>query len=409
MKKIQLKYIAAGALLVASLVDNANAIPSYARQTGLDCKVCHTVFPELTQVGRDFKLNGYVMGGGESSLISKFAVMVQLDSTKHDSTQPGDKAVNFSQGSIFFGGKIYDKIGAFGQFTYENGDDENGAVFGVDLLDIRYANNTKVNGKNLVYGVTINNNLGISDLWNTTGSWRYPYAGGLEIGSTLFDPDMAPPMGGIGLYAMWNDLIYAEVGAYKGVKKTGAMQFFAWSTKAWDPATPYMDSTSPYARIAIQHNFGPNYFMLGGFAFQAKINPDPTSFTALDKYKDHAIDAEWQYDNGVHLITATASKIWETQTLNASMPGVDQTSDTTNAKISYYYNHKYGATFNYMTSSNSAGLSGNDATGTTFELDYLPTYKIRLSLQYNSYSKFGGTTTNASDNNNLYLNAWFMF
>ena len=401
--KTSLKYLAAGALLVGALVDNANAIPSFAKQTGLNCSVCHTVFPELTQVGRDYKLHGYTMGGGKTTLASKFAVMVQLDSTKHDTTQPGDKAINFSQGSIFFGGKIAKNVGVFSQFTYENGDDENGALFGVDLLDIRYANTKNINGKELIYGVTVNNNLGVQDLWNTTGAWAYPYAGGLEIGSTLFDPDMAPPVGGVGVYAMWDNLLYAEVSAYQGSKGTGLMQFFSWDTKTWDPTTPYLDQTSPYVRLAVQHNIGANYFMVGGFGFWTKINPDPTAGSVLTKYKDNGLDAEWQYDSGVNLITANASKVWETQTLT----GVDAKSDTTNAKISYFYNHKYGATIDYRISTNTD--TGNDATGLTYELDYMPTQKIRLAAQYNTYSKFGGTSTGSSDNNNVYLNAWFMF
>jgi iron:rusticyanin reductase len=39
----------------------ASAVPSFARQTGMACAACHTVFPELTPFGREFKLNGYVI------------------------------------------------------------------------------------------------------------------------------------------------------------------------------------------------------------------------------------------------------------------------------------------------------------------------------------------------------------
>src|ERR1035438_1257800 len=39
----------------------AVAVPSFARQTGMACAACHTVFPELTPFGREFKLNGYVL------------------------------------------------------------------------------------------------------------------------------------------------------------------------------------------------------------------------------------------------------------------------------------------------------------------------------------------------------------
>src|SRR5580704_833329 len=44
-------------------VPTAYAIPSYARQTGFPCKSCHYMPPELTPLGRAFKLNGYTMAG----------------------------------------------------------------------------------------------------------------------------------------------------------------------------------------------------------------------------------------------------------------------------------------------------------------------------------------------------------
>ena len=43
----------------------ANALPSYARQTGQPCGTCHTDFAGLTPYGRLFKIGGYTAGGGE--------------------------------------------------------------------------------------------------------------------------------------------------------------------------------------------------------------------------------------------------------------------------------------------------------------------------------------------------------
>ena len=68
-------------LLTLIAVDNAYAVPSFARQTGLDCMACHTAFPELTQMGRDFKLRGYTMGGGETKMPLPLAAMVMADAT----------------------------------------------------------------------------------------------------------------------------------------------------------------------------------------------------------------------------------------------------------------------------------------------------------------------------------------
>src|SRR5207245_1532210 len=47
------------ALLLSPLT--ASAVPSFARQTGLDCGTCHLSWLELGPVGRAFKLGGYTL------------------------------------------------------------------------------------------------------------------------------------------------------------------------------------------------------------------------------------------------------------------------------------------------------------------------------------------------------------
>src|SRR5438094_728359 len=49
--------VAVGTTLAPS---DGEAVPGFARQTGLSCQACHTIFPELTPFGRQFKLNAYV-------------------------------------------------------------------------------------------------------------------------------------------------------------------------------------------------------------------------------------------------------------------------------------------------------------------------------------------------------------
>ena len=44
----------------------AEALPSFARQTGQLCGTCHTDYPGLTPYGRLFKMNGYTTAGGGS-------------------------------------------------------------------------------------------------------------------------------------------------------------------------------------------------------------------------------------------------------------------------------------------------------------------------------------------------------
>src|SRR2546430_3918128 len=54
------RALCGAALLSVLTAPAALAVPSFARQTGMACEACHTVYPELTHFGRVFKANGYV-------------------------------------------------------------------------------------------------------------------------------------------------------------------------------------------------------------------------------------------------------------------------------------------------------------------------------------------------------------
>src|SRR5262249_43462625 len=64
---------AALAVYVANYTNHTLGTPSFARQTGLACSACHTHYPELTAMGRAFKLNGYVFRRGSDSIAARNA------------------------------------------------------------------------------------------------------------------------------------------------------------------------------------------------------------------------------------------------------------------------------------------------------------------------------------------------
>lgn len=455
MKKSFTKYLVAGALLATVGVTNAYAIPSFARQTGFDCAVCHTVFPELTQTGREFKMRGYTMSNGEKkSLFSPLSAMVMVDVTNNTNNDNGNDviakngAITIPQISLFYGGKITDKSGAFIQVTDspsrylpESKDLGNGNVH-IDNMDIRYADSLSLANKELIYGVTVNNNPSMSDLWNSTPAWTFPYAQtGMShaptTGTAQVDGSLGQAVGGVGAYAMWNDLLYAELAVYRSAKPGGIMGLFGWKNQALKGDIvndiSLVQGTSPYARVALQQNFGDHYVMVGGYMMNTKINPAVYANAGgpLDQYKDHAIDAEYQYTNGKNIVTATATKIWEKQTLDGSVlvsgSNPSNTLLTTRARVSYYFDNKYGASvgiFSTMGTSDTNLYGGNtnfspNSSGKGAELDYLPLQNIKLALQYTSYDRFNGASTyvgtndgmthKASENNNFYFLAWFMF
>lgn len=446
MKNPITKCLVGGALLITAFLDTAYAVPSFARQTGFDCAVCHTVFPELTQTGREFKLRGYTMNNGEKSKIPlPLSAMVMVDVTKSadntDDVMHKDGKIVVPQVSLFYAGKITDKSGAFIQLTYDGtellGKTDIAHHIGMDNMDIRYADSITLDGKELVYGATINNNPSMADLWNSTPTWQFPYASSAiantPAAATMVDGSLGQAVGGLGIYALWNDLLYAEFDAYASAKPGGIMGIFGWKNQSLKGDTALVEGTTPYGRIALQHSFGNNYIMFGGYAMRTTINPMSVTNAGgpLDTYSDRALDAEYQYADGSNSVTATATKIWEKQTLDGSVAqaladNLNDSLSTSRAKVSYYYDQKYGASLACFSTTgttdatkydpdNSVMISPN-SRGKIAEIDYLPTQTIKLALQYTRYDKFNGASTNydgagrnASDNNNLYLLGWFMF
>src|SRR5262245_7118042 len=148
--RIFILVVALLAVLATLAPSTAHATPAFARQTGVSCQACHTVFPELTPFGRKFKLSGYVFtnvkqleavsvqGQQMLSLADLPPVSLQLQaSNTHLSRAIPDTGLarelaqenttQFPQAlSLFYTGKIADPLGAFLQLTWEPSSDSVG-------------------------------------------------------------------------------------------------------------------------------------------------------------------------------------------------------------------------------------------------------------------------------------------
>lgn len=430
-------------LLLASIP--AHAVPSFMRQTGAECTACHVSFPELTPFGRQFKLLGYTLGTRQAFPLS---AMIEASMTKTSNTKTAgvdrnsqffeNGATTLQVASLFYAGKITEHTGAFVQATSsDNGQHRHGAM---DNTDIRYADRTTVNGKDLIYGVTLNNNPTAQDVWNSTPAWWFPYvspAVGVGLGpSTVIEGTMAQKVVGLSVYGFWNNLVYAELGAYK----TPSNMFSALTSGSDRMSVgSKVNGTAPYWRLALEHNWDSHSASVGTFGLTADLYPlagNPTG--ATDRYKDTGFDAQYQYITDAHRFSAQATAIREKQEWNASYPTAVGSLAPANAsdvlkssrlKFMYYYQRRYGASIASFTKKGDtdtglyspAPVSGSnngspETKGFIYELNYLPLRNIKLSLQYTAYQKYLGASSNydgsgrnASDNNTTYLNAWFMF
>jgi hypothetical protein len=235
--------------------------------------------------------------------------------------------------SVFFAGKIAPKLGAFVQMTYEGATDH----FGFDNTDIRFAHQLPVGGKNLIIGATLNNSPTVSDLWNTTPVWGAPFNGSAvaptPMASTLIEGKLAHQVAGLGVYAFWDGLIYAEFDLYRS-----APLGVSPPLSSGGGATNVTDTVLPYWRLVGEKSFDSHTLSVGTFGLAGVLLPGgistdhttdpPTQITHPltrpgDSYYDIGFDAQYQYIGPKHIFTAGLTYIYENQNLVATHGFVD--------------------------------------------------------------------------------------
>ncbi len=430
---------------------DASAVPSFARQAGMECNACHMVFPELTPLGRSFKLGGYLMTTSDKpyEFPPPVAGMAQISYTHTDRAQPqgaidnnwatritssGNNVISIPQQlSLFYGGRIFYNVGAFIQGTF---DGPSNSLF-LDNTDIRYAGSTWVIGKKLVYGLTINNNPTSQDVWNSTPAWGFPSAtSGIAptpAAAAIIDGTLGQQVGGIGLYAYWNNLIYAEASVYR-TARNGITRPLGVGTHT----DMVVDAAAPYWRLVLQRQWEKKHSLsIGTYGMAANIFPEGNSSGPSDRFIDIAFDAQYQYIVKDHFLSAQTTWIHEDQDWNASfaLGNTANKSDSLNTfrvNANYYYRGHFGdigGTVGYFSTTGDKDnvlyspnpLDGSrsgkpDSDGFILEAGYLPWKTGKVSLQYTIYNKFNGSHSdydgsgrNASDNNTLFLLVWLMF
>ena len=423
----------------------ASAVPSFARQTGQPCATCHTAFPELTPFGRRFKLGGYTMGGGltfeEAPPIAAMLAPTFTHTARNQDTPPapGTSTNNntiLQQASLFYGGQIYGNVGGLIQGTYDRATEH---TF-LDNSDVRYADTARVLGLDFIYGIDVNNNPTVQDVWNTTPAWSFPY-----IASTLA-PQFSPPstliegalggrVVGTGVYTFWNDMLYLEVSAYQNLS-TQALRALG------EPGINDLSigGAAPYWRAAFEYDVGEQSFEAGTFGMYANVLPNRIQGFGYDQYLDIGFDAQYQYIGDPHSVTIKLTHIHENQQLNSTFvqgnsSNLYNTLETFKASADYVYDHTYSLTAAYFNvrGSADAGLyainsitNSPNGQGLIFDAAYLPFSKggpsvwpwlnARIGVSYTHYLElFGGTNNfdgafhNASQNNTIFAYTWIAF
>lgn len=455
MKKVGLFILLAGPFLAVAFFAAVNppkveAVPSFARQTGLACSGCHYTPPELNPAGRRFKILGYVDKADDTKvvkaegnkrtapldLLASLPLSVMLDASFTNTKSPvptsQNGTVEFPQDiSLFLSGAWTSHVGSFLQVTYDTQDDH----FTMDNTDIRYANITKLGGKELIYGLDFNNNPTVEDLWNTTPAWGYPWVASdfapTPNASPLINGGLGQDVGGAGVYAMWDSRFYLDAAIYR-------TQHIGTTQPNNGAGSINIRGVAPYWRAAYQQLTAKTQYEIGTYGMHLRstpnaiTNPDGSSITLRDSYTDWGVDA--QIDRTLFrkdVLSFRANYIHENSSLIASVPGQPSNHlNTVLANAEYHLGNRYTGTFGWFNTTGTSNLglyppgtpvSGNfngDPRGTGYiaNFTYWPWQNLLLSAQYTGYTRFNGALNNydgagrnANGNNTVYLDAKIIF
>ena len=442
----RISFCVVGLLACAvGLGPSANALPSYARQTGLPCSGCHTTAPELNNAGRLFKLLGYTDRSQNTSITAEpttrraslnllqnlpLSVFLETSMTGTKVPQPATQNWNYEfpqDASLFLAGAWATHVGSFLQITY----DPKGDHFSIDNTDIRYANKTKVADKELDYGITLNNNPTLEDLWNATPAWGYPFiandaAPGPAAGP-IINGMLAADVAVLGGYAMYDQHVYVAGTVYRS-DHIGDNQPTTGTCCSYT-----VQGVAPYWRLAYQQTGRTANLEVGAYGIHMKSTPGAVT-GAEDSYTDFGPDIDYERNFGKDVLSVRASYVRENAALVASTangaasPGSHHLN-ASNANVEYHLGNRLSGAYGWLLTDGTndpllyapASVSGSANGGARSEgfignVSYWPYQNIDLAAQYTNYTRFNGGTTNydgsgrnASDNNTLYLLARFVF
>lgn len=411
-RHFQLLQPALALLLLSIFSHSASALPSFSRQTGEACTACHvqTWGANLTPRGREFKLKGYTEGEGRwippLSVVAEGGGGFFHHSDRMGSFAPKDRS--YFTGSVFYAGKIAGPVGAYVEGSYALDPESDVSAGFLNKVDLRFAHQANVAGHQLDFGISVNNEPGVQDLWNTNAVWSPSALAVFSLGVPLADRLLSAQVVGASAYAMVNDFLYVEAGGYTSLPtdvQRGIGRYI--------PGIMSIDGGAPYWRIALQHQWGGHYFSIGHFGLQTDLvgSKDlwglPFTGALLSgskSFSDLGLDATYQYlANPDHIFEFKGRYIRETSTGSEIIllsvipqPKIGNTSESFNLNAAYTWSQTLGASVGYNRYIDAGRMFNFDSSSySLYDLEYLTTEL--------SYTPFGKTNSPAAPWANLRL------
>ncbi|QRP63262.1 cytochrome C [Rhodanobacter sp. FDAARGOS 1247] len=403
------------ALLLLVAGNSAQATPSFARQTGYVCAVCHASAygggdngPALTPTGMRFKINGYT----EANIPGALPLAAQL-TLAHTNPARGEDRTRLTEADIYLAGRLTDHVGGFVKIETDN---VGGGKYNTKLsnLDLRFvAKSLKLGGKDLTLGVSVNNNPGFND----------PLAV-LPAASTLGPPGVtgtllnlsspaAPANHVIGatVYGLYDSNWYGEVGTYNSLQPS--VQDRLGYSLGSDPGRL---SDTGYFRFAYMREFKTQFFSAGVVGLSTRRQRPRLG--PADDITDLGYDLSYQYlGNRQHIVQLSYVNIFEKRDYGSTppspvVPGLLALShgDARDqiATAIYTFKQSYGIAVSHMVSTGSRDparyipYGSPDTTSNLVSVFWVPFGKesfnslanLRIYGTWFRFSRFNGAGTN---------------
>ena len=405
--------------LTVFLPQPAAALPSFARQTGMECAACHVgaFGPQLTPTGIRFKLGGYSDGEGGNLPLSAMAVG-SFTHTKEDQDPAPEHLkkndnLTLDEVSAFLGGRFSEHSGALVQVTH-SGIDHSTAL---DQMDVRVTRNIKLGGKDGIVGLTLNNNPGVQDPFNTLPAWRFPFTSseaalGTGEAASLLNGGLEGRVLGLSAYAFLQDHLYGEIGAYRSMSPSLQKRI------GLDEDEQKINGNT-YWRVGWMGDRKRDSFHVGAFGWSASLTPDRGVPSERERYRDIGLDAGYQYLGNRNRVFAIDGSVTR-ERLRTPGTNDSETLRETRLNASYYIDQTWGLSAGvFSTTGSDAAL---DTRGSLLQVDWTPWGKeniaiaqpfpaanLRLGAQYWRYGRVDGESAGSHNANTLFVFAWLSF
>ncbi len=418
--KLKVLILLGGLVVVLMVLPNVSqGAPSYSRQIQKPCTACHTIWPNLNQYGRQFKVKAYTDVSPDWKMITKdklnllYILPVSARATSFLYTKERNREAGIDKDStripdevaLFIASRVHEYFGVFSHIAFAQGEEFEFPVF---KMAFQYPL-----GKNTVGLVGFRGASSSADPFNSLGGRHSPITFGDESSPLVLAKGWTFNFfdeGNLGLVAhgyFLNNRLYAAAGVMRGGRSedvSGGILLNA--SEGADVAES--DPMDGYFRLAWDQKLpdGAVTFGVAYYTGDQKIRESPLPLVLPFRSKVNRIyaDASLEQHFGEDHLVELQALYGMGREKNVFGGGEVRKFNGFHVEGSYFYQRMLGlvAGYNFL---NNSKVSPSDITGDDkrvnqwlVSVNFLPWLNTKLALQYaHTRTKFEGDQPSQTD------------